>query len=833
MASKRDAGLWSGAQWIWHPPVERMYSFHMLARRVFAVEGDVTQATCMISANTSYELYVNGRWIGRGPERSYPEWQYYDAYDLTETLGAGDNVIAVQAYNHGVEHPGILRQTLGRGGLIARLSIQFAGGEELVVGSDGAWSVLRAPQYGLDAGFVTVHRQDYKEVYDASGEPLGWRDVDFDDAAWLSPEVLGPVGTAPWTHLSPRDIPHFTSDPVYPVNVFGHLSGCAYGFSEHDITNPLALASDDDQVAQILPLNDDFSVQLLLDFGRPVAGRFHLDVADCRGGRIEVSYGDDLDLTRIDQLLLRPGAQHYQPYERRFGRYVMLTCRDLPAPLKLRRAWFEMTTYPVEDKGAFSCSDETLNRIWDVGRWTLRMDMHDVFEDCPFREQTLYCGDVRVSGLLAYYAFGDYQLARRCLVALARIQGADGSIPNCGLSPRGDAHIPEYPALWLIGLADYWRHSGDISLVRELWGTVQRLIDWYRSWHDERGLMRQLPSERRNDFVDNLAGIDQAGQVLAVQCLYHYALVGAAEMARAQGEDHFAEHLVSDATSIAEAVNELYWSPELHGYIDSIGEDGEPIQRTTPDIEGERDATKPLNQITNGLMLFSDLVPEDRKHGTLEVLLNPGLAPPVRAGYMNFHLAEALFDHGRPVDAIQRIRDYWGEMIRRGATTFWEVFDPQTPPGRLPDRLWSLCHAFCAGPVYSLPAHVLGVQPLEAGFSRARIQPQHADLRWARGTVPTPLGPIDVNWRRGDDGLRFELEVGWPAGMAVELSAPVFHRSTPAVIVDGETVIDGHRSADDATVPGRSDGAVEFRGSRAIINRSALDQPQRCLIVTC
>ncbi len=743
-----------------------------------------------------------------------PGRQYYDKYDLTELLHRGDNVVALHAYNHGTEHPGILHQTPGRGGLIVKITAQLANGSTATVVSDDSWRVVRAPQYSVDTGFITSHRQDYKEVYDAAQEPQGWKELDFDDSDWKTPQVLGSVPTTPWENLIPRDIPHSTSEPAWPVNVFGHLSGCAYGFSEHDIENPQALACDDQQVTELFPLNDDFDAQILLDFGRPVVGRFHLEVADCQGGQIDISYGDDLDLTRIDRLLLRPGPQHYQPYERRFGRYVMLTCRKLPAPLKLRQAWFELVTCPVKELGEFSCNDAALNRIWEVGRWTLQMNMHDHFEDCPFREQTLYCGDLRVSALLAYYAFGDYQLARHSLVALARIQRDDGAIPTCGPAPSQLAIIPEWPALWLIALADYWQHSGDLSLVEDLWDNVRRLLAWYHSRHDERGLMEQLPTDQRFDFVDNLAGIDQNGQVLAVQCLYHHALVAARKMALAVGDADLAEELTHRAERLAEAVDELYWSNALQGYVDCLGDNGEPVRRATPDIQKSTKSGEQLNQITNGLMMYCGLVPQERKSGTLAVLLDPGLAPQVRAGYMNYYVTEALFAAGRPTEAVERIREYWGGMIQRGATAFWEVFDPETPPGQLPDRMWSLCHGFCAGPVHSLPAHVLGVQPIEAGFARTRIAPQPADLRWARGIVPTPLGPVEVCWQRGDDGVGFQMELAWPGEMAVEIAAPVYRRDAPVVLVDGLAC------------------QVEPEGRTVTIRLPAARHRQQCVVVT-
>ena len=43
----------------------------------------------------------------------------------------------------------------------------------------------------------------------------------------------------------------------------------------------------------------------------------------------------------------------------------------------------------------------------------------------------------------------------------------------------------------------------------------------------------------------------------------------------------------------------------------------------------------------------------------------------------------------------------------------------------------------------------LGVTPAEPGFATARIAPRLGDLAWARGTVPTPFGPLTVE-AKGD-----------------------------------------------------------------------------------
>lgn len=75
-----------------------------------------------------------------------------------------------------------------------------------------------------------------------------------------------------------------------------------------------------------------------------------------------------------------------------------------------------------------------------------------------------------------------------------------------------------------------------------------------------------------------------------------------------------------------------------------------------------------------------------------------GIATP----YMYHHVAEALFQTGMKVEAIQLIKDYWGKMISLGADTFWEAFMPEdinySPYGS--PLVNSYCHAWSCTPAY-------------------------------------------------------------------------------------------------------------------------------------
>ena len=120
---------------------------------------------------------------------------------------------------------------------------------------------------------------------------------------------------------------------------------------------------------------------------------------------------------------------------------------------------------------------------------------------------------------------------------------------------------------------------------------------------------------------------------------------------------------------------------------------------------------------------------------------------------------EALCKHGRLKDALRMMRERFGPMLARGATTLWESFEPSA----------SLCHGFSASPTYQLSRRVLGVLPSQPGFTAVEFAPDLADLEFASGVFPTQQGDIAVELTRIDAGFMARLRA--PAAIAVHVTA--------------------------------------------------------------
>ena len=88
-------------------------------------------------------------------------------------------------------------------------------------------------------------------------------------------------------------------------------------------------------------------------------------------------------------------------------------------------------------------------------------------------------------------------------------------------------------------------------------------------------------------------------------------------------------------------------------------------------------------------------------------------------------------------------------MLDMGCTTWCEN----------PDSPRSECHAWSSAPVYEYSAMTLGVKPKANGFAKVEISPILADADKMNGTVPTPVGAINVSWEKKDGKYDFTASV--------------------------------------------------------------------------
>ena len=148
----KEEGVFQEASWIWCNGAPSSRNSYLYARKTFNVPWRIRTAVAYVTADSRYKLYINGRFMGRGPARCDPRWQSYDEYDVTKCLRPGINVVATLIHHLGED---TFSYKLGRGGFLFEARVKGEDGEEISVVSDGSWKVKRAEAWNQTSPRLT------------------------------------------------------------------------------------------------------------------------------------------------------------------------------------------------------------------------------------------------------------------------------------------------------------------------------------------------------------------------------------------------------------------------------------------------------------------------------------------------------------------------------------------------------------------------------------------------------------------------------------------------------------------------------------------------------
>ncbi len=167
-----------------------------------------------IFADTRYEVWLNGVWVGRGPARFSRQRQEYDTYTLAD-LPAGTHTLAVLVH----DNPNLRRSEAIQTGLQAALIGTVQGGTQAqaLLLTSNRWRAWISPAWNPDArdvhGWGLLGKQ---ELLDLRRLPPDWNQPAFADAG-LPFAFAMPATTYPQLH--PRSIPLLAHVPRPPVAV--------------------------------------------------------------------------------------------------------------------------------------------------------------------------------------------------------------------------------------------------------------------------------------------------------------------------------------------------------------------------------------------------------------------------------------------------------------------------------------------------------------------------------------------------------------------------------------------------------------------------------------
>lgn len=321
-----------------------------------------------------------------------------------------------------------------------------------------------------------------------------------------------------------------------------------------------------------------------------------------------------------------------------------------------------------------------LRQIDEVSLRTLANCMQTVFEDGPKRDRRLWLGDLRLQAMANYASFRNMELVKRCLYLFAALPREDGLV-NADIYEypeprRGNCSILDYSALFAPTVLDYLQASGDRETAETLWPTAKKQLDLLK-YLDRDGLFHDPGNWWL--FIDWQPRLHKSA---AVHGVLLYGARATLKLAQLLGRESEVVGLERQIEHMRGAALDRLFDDELGLFVS-----GEERQ---------------VSWASQAWLILADVVGGEEAAAILKRLMqHPGAVAPA-GPYLYHHVLDAMLLAGLKKEAAALLRDYWGGMIQRGATTFWEVFDPRD------DKLSpykshlinSYCHAWSCTPAY-------------------------------------------------------------------------------------------------------------------------------------
>ncbi len=424
---------------------------------------------------------------------------------------------------------------------------------------------------------------------------------------------------------------------------------------------------------------------------------------------------------------------------------------ELSAEDFTQRAFY---SYWEDDTSSFTSSDDILNQVWDLCKYSIKATTFNGLYVDGDRERIPYEADAYLNQLSHYTTDREYAIARQTIEYFME--------------------HPTWPTEWqqhvaLMFYADYM-YTGNTELIERYYDDLK-----YKTLYElanEDGLItstKMTPELMKNlgfpptmketfrDIVDwPSAGWggdpsnkgERDGYVFkdyntVVNAFYYQNMVIMAEFAGLLGKTQESMDFEIRALKAKKAINAQMFDTERGVYVDGIGTDHAALH-------------------ANMFPLAFNLVPKEHIESVVEHVKSSGMACSV---YGSQYLMDGLYNAGAADYALSLMTDTsdrsWYNMIRAGSTITLEAWDL-----KYKNNLdWN--HAWGAVPANSIPRGLWGIQPKTAGFGVAVIKPQMADLKSSAIEVPTIKGTIKGSYEFKNPRLQiYTFEI--PANMVAE-----------------------------------------------------------------
>lgn len=641
-----------------------------------------------IFADSKYKFYVNGHFVVVGPAKGNDLELYYDEIELVDCFHNGENEIEVRVLSLAPA------QLAGEHRFITSLRRNSTGGLEIsgtlddeMFITDKTWecAVQRgvsffAPEYAYYTGIPEYIKSDlYNELKWKNVVELCCEEKNFtygEPSAWYS--IKSPV---PMVELRERQI-RLSNNKVFD---FGCLT-TAY-----------------------LQIKIRGKGKIKITYAERCVKDGSDDRTDTSGKIV-----GDYDILEVD------GELTFEPYWFRCFRFISV---ESVGTAEITEATAYETGYPLKTEEDYDFGSKADNKLWEISERTLRLCMHDTFNDCPYYEQLQYAMDTYLQCIYAYQISGDDRLQRRAIRDFAVSANADGLTQSRSPSMQKQ-FIPCFALYYVLMVLEHFKRFRDKNLLIQNMPRIIGVFEWYKKYSGEDLLVRKSEFWHFIDWSSEFAdtrGVPtmEEGAALGVESLIlSFALKETAKYLYNTEYESLSKEYSDWSYKINKAVNALLFDDERYMYAN----------------------TERKQHFCQQMQIWAILSGCADKKQSKQIMKNSFSLKNAQA---TFAYAYFLFRALEKVDLYDMRRDMVNslkKLIEYGCTTI-----PETP-----ENARSECHAWGAVILYEFTAMDLGVKQVDG---KIVINPYVKDKDIARGTVFTGLGKVYVSWEKHEKTL--------------------------------------------------------------------------------
>lgn len=700
---------------VWSEGRETEKNLTLSFREVVEVKG-VERAYVRLTASCDYRMRINGEFVAHGPSVAAHDFYRVDCYDVTKYLREGRNIVAIEVAGYNtpsyylLDQPSFLQAEVEVDGRVVA-----ATGKEFRA-YDLAQRVADVPRFSF--------QRSHTEEYILAPDYAEW--TTNPDWQGVAPEKLV---EQPHKELLVRGVAY----PDYTTHNAQLIDGkTLYKFA----TNSTGFLCAKVRVLKPTQLTLRFD-EILGEDGRVMKRRL--------SWRPYIIYN------------LQEGEYELESFEPYTMQYVEVFAEAEACEVES----IYMRDYCNSDchRATFEASREELNELFEASRRNYRQNVLDVYMDCPGRERTGWLGDSYFTSRAEFNFSGkskvEHNFLENFLLPEKFRDIADGMLPMCYPADHRDGNfIPNFAMWFVLELEEYRQRTGDVATVERARKRVYDLLDYYKPFLNEDGLLENL---ERWVFVDYshsnkcTQGVSYPSNMLYAKMLD--------TVARIYGDQSLAEQ--------AEQIRKTILRQSFNGEFF--------VDNAVRNEEGRLVLTENITEACQYYALFCEVV-TPKSHPDFWLRMREGFSPQKREAGSYAHIPpanvfignylrfEMLSREGYCSQLVEEVTALYMPMVRITGT-LWEFFKPRA----------SCCHGFGSHIAHILYRDVLGVYQILPCERKVRVRMVDCGLEWCRGSIPVGDEQIDIEWHYTDG--EFKVKMALPQGYTCEV-VPTDHKVT-------------------------------------------------------